>query len=64
MKPIQINSITLGCCMLASIAMAQVPSDSIKQGTVLTASGIQLSTFGNPLPLPPGKWEVVGRTDS
>jgi hypothetical protein len=63
-NPLQISSVFLGCCMLASIAKAQVPTESIKQGTILDASGIQLSFFGSPMPLPPGKWEVVQRVDS
>jgi hypothetical protein len=64
MKLLPISSISLGCCMLASAALAQVSTESIKQGTVLDAAGIQLSTFGKPMPLPPGKWEVVQRADS
>jgi hypothetical protein len=64
MNIIQISGITLGCCMLASAAIAQVPTDSIKQATLLEAVGIQLSPFGKPIPLPPGKWEVVQRADS
>jgi hypothetical protein len=58
------SGLSLGCCLLASIALAQVPSDAIRQGTVLDAPGIQLSSFGRPMPLPPGRWEVVSRTDS
>jgi hypothetical protein len=64
MKLLQFSCITLGCFMLASQASAQVPSDAIKQGTVLNAAGIQLSSFGRPMPLPQGNWEVVLRMDS
>jgi hypothetical protein len=64
MKLLRIGSVYLGCCMLASAALAQIPSGSIKQGTVLDASGIQLASFGKPMPLPPGSWEVIRRADS
>ena len=64
MKLLQFSCIALGCYLLASQAIAQVPSDAIKQGTVLSASGIQLSSFGKPMPLPPGRWEVVPRMDT
>ena len=64
MKLLPLSCITLSCFVLASQAMAQVPSDAIKQGTVLNASGIQLSGFGKAMPLPPGNWEVVRRTDT
>ncbi len=64
MNPFKICEISLAYCLLTSVAMAQVPSDAIKQGTVLDALGIQLSFFGNPMPLPPGKWEVIRRADS
>ena len=63
MNLLRIRHIAVTCCLLSSVAMAQVPTDSIKPGTLLTASGIKLSAFGKPMPLPPGNWEVAYRAD-
>ena len=64
MNLIRISHIAMTCCLLTSVALAQVPTETIKPGTLLSASGIQLTNFGKPLPLPPGNWEVLYRADT
>lgn len=66
MRKFHFGHLCAGCCLLisASLSMAQVPTESIRLGSLLDASGIRLSTFGKPLPLPPGQWEVMRRSDS
>ncbi len=56
----------LGAAALAATGMSafsQVPTDDVKVGTRLDASGIKLAGYTKPLPLPEGNWEVVGRHD-
>jgi hypothetical protein len=48
---------------LSSPAFAQVPYDKIEIGTTLDATGIALGMFSKPIPLPEGKWSVVGKRE-
>ena len=57
-------SMAVSSLLLAPYALAQIHTDEIKVGTRLTAAGITMRGGAAPvLPLPPGHWEVVGRSD-
>lgn len=56
----------LGIAITTSLSthiFAQVPYDKIEIGTTLDATGIALGMFSKPIPLPEGKWSVVGKRE-
>lgn len=57
------STLVAGTCA-ASIVFAQTAYDKMEVGTQLDSKGISFSPFSAPLPLPPGDWLLVGKTNS
>ena len=55
-------ALTSSFCVFALVGQAQTNYDKVEAGTVLTG-GIGMGTFVKPMPLPPGEWVVLSKSD-